>query len=391
LNRTILNTDIQYFIDKYINEDPARIVLKGSPSPEIKIQEIVEQIVSKKKCEKKLPTWFHTELIYYPNKINIEQTSSEVTARYKAKLISGNSLIDITGGFGVDSFYFSKKMKNITHCEIDSGLSQIVHYNFKVMKVENIKTISESGIDYLEKIDQKYDWIYVDPSRRNAIKGRVFLLDDCTPNIPKHLNFLFQFSDNILLKTSPLLDISATIKGLPNTKEIHVIAVNNEVKELLFLLKKDHSTKIHLKTINFKKDASEGFESSSKNKVKACYGVPSNFLYEPNAAIMKSGLFNEISSQLNIYKLHANSHLYTSNKLIDFPGRRFKIIQSTVFDKKKLLKAISSGKANITTRNFPQTVAQIRKKTGIKEGGEIYLFFTTEIHNKHIVLICEKV
>ena len=391
MNRAILNTDIQYFIDNHLNEDPTKLVLKGSPSQEIKIQEIVEQIVSKKKCEKKLPTWFHTKSIYYPNKLNIEQTSSEITAKYKAKLISGNSLIDITGGFGVDSFYFSKKIKNITHCEIDSDLSQIVHYNFKVMQVENINTISENGIDYLRKINQKYDWIYADPSRRNDIKGRVFLLDDCTPNISEHLNFLFQFSENILLKTSPLLDISATVKGLSNTKEIHIIAVNNEVKELLFLLKKNYNSKIYLKTINFKKDISEVFESTLKNEVKASYDAPLNFLYEPNAAIMKSGLFNEISSQFNIDKLHVNSHLYTSNKLIDFPGRRFKIIQSTVFDKKILKKVIISKKANITTRNFPQTVAQIRKKTGIKEGGEIYLFFTTNIHNKHIVLVCEKV
>lgn len=391
MNKAILNTDIQSFIDHNINEEPIKLILKGSPFALVNIQEIVEQIITKKKCEKKLPLWFHTDSIYYPNKLNIEQSSSEITAKYKAKLVSGNSLIDITGGFGVDCFYFSKKIKNVTHCEIEPDLSRIVNYNYKIMQVENVKTIPQNGLDYLEKAHQKYDWIYADPSRRSDEKGKVFLLEDCLPNIPKNLNLLFQFTDNILLKTSPLLDISASIKALLHTKEIHIIAVNNEVKELLFLLQKNYRDKINLSTVNIKKETSELFGSSLELKGKASYGLPGTYLYEPNAAILKAGLFKEVSYQLNIDKLHINSHLYTSSDLIEFPGRRFKIVQSTVFDKKKLLKIIPSRKANITTRNFPQTVAQIRKKTGIRDGGNVYLFFTTNIHNKHIVLICEKV
>ena len=391
MNKSILNIDIQDFINKNLNEDPARLILKGSPFPEIKIQEIADQIISKRKCEKKLPTWFQTNSIYYPNRINIEQTSSEITADYKATLVSGISLVDITGGFGVDCYYFAKKINKVVHCEIAPDLSQIVRYNFKIMRVENVKTATENGLDYLRRDNKRYDWIYADPSRRNDTKGRVFLLEDCSPDIPKNLDLLFEFSDNVLLKISPLLDISATIKALKNTKEIHVVAVNNEVKELLFLLQKNYTAEITLRTVNIKNKTIEIFDSSSNQKAKASYHLPCNYLYEPNAAILKSGLFNEVSSQLNVYKLHSNSHLYTSENLIEFPGRRFRIVQSTVFDKKKLLQLIPSGKANITTRNFYQSVAQIRKKTGIKDGGSVYLFFTTNLHNKPVVLICEKV
>jgi hypothetical protein len=391
LNKYILNTDIQAFINNNLNEEPTKLILKGCNFQQVQIQEIVEQIISKKKCEKKLPAWFHTKLIYYPNKLNIEQTSSEITAKYKAGLVSGNSLIDITGGFGVDSYYFAKRMKNVTHCEIESNLSQMVQYNYKILQVENVRTIPENGLDYLGKHTGKYDWIYADPSRRNDIKGKVFLLDDCLPDIPKNIELLFDFSDNVLLKTSPLLDISLTVKTLVNTREIHVVAVNNEVKELLFLLEKNYTSEIIVRTINIKKEALERFESPFRTATNAIYDLPAVYLYEPNAAILKAGLFTEISSQLKVNKLHVNSHLYTCSELIEFPGRRFKIVHSTVFDKKKLLKIIPSRKANITTRNFPQSVAQIRNKTGIREGGNVYLFFTTDIHNKHIVLVCEKI
>ncbi|MCF6297695.1 MAG: class I SAM-dependent methyltransferase, partial [Flavobacteriaceae bacterium] len=327
MNEFILNNDIQHFINQHLNDDSTQLILKGSPFPRLKIQKIVEQIIAKKKCEKKLPTWFKTELIYYPNKLNIEQTSSEVTARYKSNLISGNSLIDITGGFGVDCFYFSKQIKNITHCEINKDLSKIVSSNFEKLRVQNIETIASNGLDYLKKINQKFDWIYVDPSRRNDVKGKVFLLNDCLPDIPKNLEFLFQYTNNILLKVAPLLDITSTINELNFVKNIYTIAVNNEVKELLFILQKDYNNSIHIKAINIKKENIETFESVINTTSNATYSLPKTFLYEPNSAILKAGLFNEISKKLEIDKLHNNSHLYTSNSLIEFPGRRFKIIQ----------------------------------------------------------------
>ena len=391
MNKELLNSDIQYFINQSLNKDAQKLILKGSPFPKIKIQNIVEQIIAKKKCEKKLPTWFKTNKIYYPNKLNIEQTSSEITAKYKANIISGKTLIDITGGFGVDSFSFSEKFNEVTHCEINTELSKITQHNYKQLGVKNIKIIADNGINYLKKINQKFDWIHADPSRRNDSKGKVFLLKDCLPNIPKYLDLLFQYSNQILLKLSPLLDITATIKELKFVKEIYVIALNNEVKELLFILQKNYKNEIKIKTVNIKKNSIETFNSLFNSSSDATFSLPKTYLYEPNSAILKAGLFNEVSHQIKIDKLHKNSHLYTSSNLIPFPGRRFKIIQISSYDKKLLKKYIPNQKANITTRNFPQTVAQIRKKTGLKDGGNHYLFFTTDLNNKHIVLICEKV
>ena len=390
MNKEILNTKVQDFINANLKSDITKLILKGSPFANISIQEIAEQISAKVKCEKKLPTWFSAENIYFPNRLNIEQTSSEITAKYKANLVSGESLIDITGGFGVDAYFFSQKVKNVTHCELNEELSNIVSHNLTPLKIENISTHLGNGIDYLKNTTEKYDWVYTDPSRRNDAKGKVFLLEDCLPNIPENLDDLFEKSENILIKVSPILDISSAINELKFEKEIHIVAVNNEVKELLFLLEKNYNSDVQIRTINFNKKENQIFNFNLYESINATYAEPKKYLFEPNSAILKAGGFNNISNQLNIDKLHQHSHLYTSNELLNFPGRSFEIKHCISYDRKQLKKLIPSKKANITTRNFPETVAQIRKKTKLKDGGNQYLFFTTDVNNKHIVLICEK-
>ncbi|PHR71001.1 MAG: SAM-dependent methyltransferase [Lutibacter sp.] len=391
MNNHLLHTEVQKFINNNLNSDISKILFKGTNFSNVTTQEIVEQIVSKKKCKNKLPTWFETQNIYYPDKLNIEQTSSEITSQYKANLVSGSNLIDITGGFGVDTFAFSKKVKQVFHCEINEQLSKISKHNFQIFNATNIKITQENGLDYLKNYTEKFDWIYIDPSRRNDIKGKVFLLKDCLPNVPENIDFLFENSDNILIKNSPILDISSAINELKFVKEIHIVAIQNEVKELLFILEKNYKNSIQIKTINIQKNNNQLFDFELNKECIPTYNLTKKYLYEPNVSILKSGGFNEVSSQFKIDKLHPNSHLYTSEKLIEFPGRKFEIKHLISFDKKQLKKLIPSGKANITTRNFPQTVAQIRKKTKLKDGGNQYLFFTTDINEKHIVLICDKV
>ncbi|NLP56646.1 class I SAM-dependent methyltransferase [Lutibacter sp. B1] len=390
MNFEILNNEVQEFINSNLKSDITKLILKGSPFPSIKIQEIAEQILAKNKCKKKLPTWFNTSNIYYPNKLNIEQTSSEITAKYKSDLISGNNLIDITGGFGVDSYFFSQKVQNITHCEINDELSKIVTHNYKKLNIHNITTFKGDGIQFLENSTTKFDWVYADPSRRNDEKGKVFLLEDCIPNIPENLTALFDKTNNILLKISPILDITSAINELVYVKEIHIIAIDNDVKELLFLLEKNYAEPIKIETINFTKNCTQQFAFYKTEKPSATYSTPKKYLYEPNTAILKAGAFKHISEKLKIGKLHQHSHLYTSENLIDFPGRGFEIMHLIPYDKKRLKRLIPSKKANITTRNFPESVSQIRKKTGFKDGGNIYLFFTTDINNSHIVLVCTK-
>ncbi|OGS72679.1 MAG: SAM-dependent methyltransferase [Flavobacteria bacterium RIFCSPLOWO2_12_FULL_35_11] len=391
MNHHILNKEVQYFINAHLKSDITKLILKGSPFESVSIQEIAEQILAKNSCEKKLPSWFNAENIYYPNKLNIEQTSSEITSKYKSDLVSGETLIDITGGFGVDAYFFSQKVTNISHCEINEELSAMVSHNFKQLKVKNITTYLGDGIEFLEKSKEKFDWIYADPSRRNDAKEKVFLLEDCLPNIPKNLDLLFQKTNHILLKASPILDLKSAINELNNVKEIHVVAVENEVKELLFLLEKNYTKSIKVKTINIAKTNTQKFDFNLGENTNVTFSEPKKYVYEPNAAILKAGAFLQVSEKLNIAKLHQHSHLYTSDKLIDFPGRKFEIKQCISYDKKQLLQLIPTKKANIAIRNFPETVAQIRKRTGLKDGGNQYLFFTTDFNNKHLVLICEKV
>lgn len=391
MNPNILHPNVQQFISDHLNTDISKLIFKGSPFDTVSIQELATQIVSKKKCEKKLPTWFQTENIYYPAKVNIEQTSSELTAEYKSSIISGDSVIDITGGFGVDSYSFSKKSNKVTHCEIDANLSTIVHNNYQQFKIDGIQLVSGDGIDYLKNTSEKYDWIYIDPSRRDITNNKVFLLKDCLPDVPDNLELLFSKSNNILIKNSPILDISKTIEELNFVKEIHIIAIENEVKELLFILEKNYKDNIQIKTINYHKNSIQKFDFQYLKNTSSNYSELKKYIYEPNSAILKSGGFHEVSKQFNIKKLHQHSHLYTSDTLIEFPGRTFLVKNNCQYNIKEIKKYLTENKANITTRNFPETVSQIRKKTKIKDGGSQYLFFTTLKNENLKVLICSQV
>ena len=391
MNKHILLQDVQDFINDHLKSDLHKLILKGTPFDEISIQEIANQILCKKKSEKKLPSWYQNNTIYYPSKISVEQSSSEKTASYKSTLIEGRNLIDLTGGFGVDSFYFSKVFEKVTYCEIDKTLSSIAAHNFEQLKTKNIQIISKNGIEYLEKSKDIFDVIYIDPSRRTSDQRKVFLLEDCQPNIIENIDLLFSKTKSILLKTSPMLDMTNAINSLKFVKEIHVVGINNEVKDLVFLLEKEHRNTVLIKTINFTKERSEKFNFIYNQQSSSNYHEPQTYLYEPNATILKSGGFHELSDQLNIFKLHQHSHLYTSEKLMNFPGRKFKIIQITSYDKKKITSLIPSKKANISTRNFRKTVAQIKKELKIIDGGGHYLFFTTNIHNRPICIHCIKI
>lgn len=391
MNNLLLNTGIQEYIKNNLSTDIVSVLLKKSDFEGVSPKELAQQIESKQKCKNKLPTWHSTPQIYYPKKLNIEQTSSEITAQYKSRLVAGKSLLDITGGFGVDSYFFAQKTGSIYHCEIDKNLSEIAAHNFKILDVKNITVIAQNGIDFLIDSTLKFDWIFIDPSRRNEAKGKVFFLADCLPNVPEHLELIFSKTKNVLIKTSPLLDFSIGIKELQFVKEIHVVAVNNEVKELLWVLDKNYSGEIIIKTINLKKSEDELFDFilSKEKEAVSDYGQPSKYLYEPNAAILKSGAFKTIGNQFQLKKLHEHTHLYTSDKLFNFPGRSFKINQVIPFQKKAIQK-LGIPKANITTRNFPEPVAVIRKRFKIKDGGEDYLFFTKDSLGGKIIVLCSK-
>jgi len=391
LLEVILQKEIQDFINSRLFSDIRELALKKNPFPELDYKILLDQIVSKGKAKNKLPTWFSTEGIIYPEKISIEQTSSEKTAQYKATLVCGGSLLDLSGGFGIDDYYFSKKVEHVIHCEINAALSTIVQHNFKKLEVENITCFSGDSFDFLKNNTQKYDWIYVDPSRRNSIKGKVFLLADCVPNVSELLEFYLEKSSSILIKTAPILDITSALKELKYVKNVHIVSVENEVKELLFEIEKNYTGKIAIKTVDFGKKITQFDAFLSEETPDLRFGLPKKYLYEPNSALMKSGNFDLISSRLQIAKLHANSHLYTAEALVDFPGRVFEIETHFAYNKKNLKQYLQNQKSNITIRNFPETVENIRKKWKIRDGGNRYSFFTTDINNQKIVVLCNKI
>lgn len=382
-----LKDTVQQFIKNYDGEI-SQLALKGSPFPEITSGYLIQQIEGFRKAANKLPTWYHTPQILFPPKLNLEQTSSEITAKYKASLIDGETLADITGGFGVDAYFFAEKFKKVHHFEQNKELSEIAGHNFKQLKKNNIICHSGNALELIE--NNYYDAIFADPARRHETKGKVFFLKDCEPNIVSQLDSLLAKCQTLLIKTSPMLDISVGLSELKNVAEIHVVAVNNDVKELLWKITNTVPSQTLIKTINFRKNTTQTFSFDYQQRASATYSNPKTYLYEPNAALLKAGAFQELSAYFSIQKIAPHSHLYTHEKLIDFPGRRFQI--DTVFAyHKKTMKNFAGMKANITTRNFPERVNEIKKKWKIKDGGSTYLFFTTLESGEKIVIKTIKV
>lgn len=385
-----LSSDLKGFISNNLKQDINALALKKNPFPDYEWSWILNQIQAKQKAEKKLPTWFSNEDVIFPSTLSIEQTSSETLAKFKSGLISGETLIDLTGGFGVDDFYFSKSFKKVVHCEFQEDLSAIVQHNFRALNVDNIETISGDSISYLQKSTEKFDWIYIDPARRDDKKTKVFLLKDCTPNVVELQEFLFERSDNILIKVAPLLDISSILNELDNIKAIYAIGLHNEVKELLIVLQKGFIDQPELIAVNISNDGTIHQDTFSLNDAAdSQLSLPLNYLYEPFSSYLKIGAYNDIARKFNVTKLHKHSHLYTSNELVDFAGRCFKIEKIVPYNKKDI-KFLENTKCNITTRNFPLKVEEIRKKHKIKDGGDLYAFFTTALNNDKIVVICKK-
>ena len=389
--KQLLSPEVQEFINSNLNTDVTQLALSKNPFPKIDFTLIINQIKAKQKSKEKLPLWYTTPRVIFPSKISVEQTSSEKTAKYKSEIVSGESLIDLTGGFGIDDYYFSKKIKSVTHCEIDQNLSSIVAHNYNLLDAKNIICINKNSTEYLKENNKIFDWIYIDPSRRNEKKGKVFMFKDCEPNVPNFISLYLSKSENILIKTAPLLDLQSGIDELKFIKKIHIVAVKNEVKELLWEIEKNYEGSIIIASVNIEKNKKTVVETIHQKEYKVDFSLPQKYLYEPYAPLLKSGSFNAISEFYKCNKLHKHSHLYTSNSIIDFPGRKFKIENNISLQKNEVKDHLIGKTMNISTRNFPVKVDEIKKKYKIKDGGTTFVFFTTNIDNKKIALICTKI
>jgi len=330
---------------------------------------LAQQLNGLQKVHKKLPQWFANEAILYPPNLNLEQCSSELTAKYKASLCSGKSSIDLTGGFGVDSYFLNQAFKEHTYVEQQSDLFEIVCQNFKSLGAEALHAHKGSGIEWLTSSGQQYDLIFADPSRRVS-GGKKFVIDHCEPNLIEVQDLLLEKGNQVMYKLSPLLDITSLVRQLKGVQAIHIVSVKNECKELLVMASKEHTKSPHIYTVNFLDESrAEHFNFSLEHaKVKTTrYSKALNYLYEPNASLLKSGAFDYVGDAFNLYKLHANTQLYTSSELLmDWPGRVFEIVDRPF------------TRVNVISRNHPLSPKQLIKKFRLTDGAnaEFLLAFT---------------
>ena len=385
---------IQKFILEHQEEDPADLILAGAKYPGVPIREVAAQIKARQKAKNKIPSWCQVENIIFPSALSMEQCSSESTARLKSEWVEGDKLIDLTGGAGVDTYFLSQRFNHTFYIEKNPELGLLAKHNFFRLQADHIQVKVADALDFLNGDLPRVDWIYVDPARRNDSNAKVFRLSDCQPDIIKIQEILFRHTDNILVKTSPMLDIKMAVRELQYVKKIYVVAVRNEVKEVLYALRKGYDKQPDIEAVNIinaGEKESFCFNSDDEPTASVSLDYPQNYLYEPNAAILKAGGFKIIGDYFNLPKLHRHSHLFTSSEHVEnFPGRKFKILATCKYDKKEIQARIPGRKANITTRNFPFSVDVIRKKTGLKPGGDTYVFATTNRDQKLILLICNK-
>lgn len=378
-----------------------QLVLSQSADKSLNIRKMAVQISARQRLRDKLPTWVANSDIIFPLTVPTEQSSSEQTALYKARLVANlapapNHLFDGTGGMGVDTSAFASVATHVTYVERDPELARLAAHNLPCLNRLNVSVLNAQMVTVLADLNPPADWIYLDPARRNERGGRVVRLDDCEPNVVALWPTLMANTTNLLLKTSPLIDIEATLRALPGVQAVQVVAVQHEVKEVLFIAQKNTFSpdNVQVTAIDLNPTGEEvfTFQRADERTVQITFDTPRTYVYEPNAAILKAGAFRMVAYRFGLAKLAAHSHLYTSNELVNhFPGRTFRLETICKPTRADLQKHIPDMKANLTVRNFPQTVDELRKKLILKEGGNVYIFATTLQNGDKRLLITKKV
>lgn len=390
------NEDFWRFILQHGNDDAGRLRLKYAGNE--KISWAIDQIEARKKIDRKLPLFSENGRLLFPSVLSAEQASSEDTALYKQQILSGrfDTICDLTGGLGIDSYYMARIASQLTYIERFSHYCDIARHNFKELRQNNIHVLNGDCRDFLNSPHVRCDLYYIDPARRGSGNKRLYNLFDCEPAVLEILPVVLAEKASLLLKASPMLDIKQTINDLGKVSEIHILSVKNECKELLFLVEPNHAGDPRIycsnKTLDNKWQTYTFFlaeESLLPSSSPVC--SLQEYLYEPNSSILKAGAFKSIAQSFGIDKLAVSSHLYTSRKYVsDFPGRAFEILEAYPFSKQVLKKCSRKyPQANVSTRNFPLTPDEIRRLGGIKDGGDIYLF-ATMVNSEKTMIYCRK-
>ena len=403
----LINEATRDFIRRHADDDVRRLALQGTKSGEVDLMQALQQIAGRQTARRKLPSWAEVDDIVYPPHLNMEQCSSEQTARYKAqivncklsncKLSNGKSFVDLTGGFGVDFYWMSKGFESRAYVEQDAELCAIAEANFRLLGLSCSVSCANSAA-YLTEMEHA-DVIFLDPARRNEHGGRTYSIEDCSPNVMELLPLLMEKADMIVLKLSPMLDWRKAVSDLKHVAEVHIVSVDNECKELLLVLGKEATGDLRLVCVNnsqilaFSPSLRTPSPKATDSEFVGYGPERPSYLYEPNASIMKAGCFDELAARFPVSQVAANSHLFLStDEIEDFPGRGFQISAISSMNKKEIGEKLSGVKsANIAVRNFPMTADQLRKKLKLKDGGPVYIFATTAQDGSHELYICRKI
>ena len=411
-----LDDATRLFIENHLHDDTRQLALKTLPA-DIDKTFALNQIEARQIISKKVPSWASNNDLIFPKHLSLEQCSSELTAKYKTTIVEKiikthcnaslqpdtnclpTTFIDLTGGLGIDSYFLSENFQTAYYVENQKELCELAENNFRVLG-RKINVVNNDSESFLRKYScDSWCLIFVDPSRRDALNRKMVSLHDCSPDVVELQQRMLEVARHVLIKASPMLDISLVCNELKNIKEIHVVSVKNECKEILILLERGFAGKIKFVCTNLKQDEQDlhdefcCLEDDEKNAVPSFADTMKKYLYEPNSSLMKAGVFKLISQHYIIDKLHVNSHLYTSDNLIsDFPGRVFEVVGFAPFNKKikkDLLK--DTNEAAVATRNFPLGANDLRKSLDLKESDNTFVFGTTLIGEKKIVILCKRI
>lgn len=389
------------FVAEHRHDDVRTLALQAARHPNVDMPTALTQIAGRQAAEEKIPTWAATDGILYPPHLSMEQCSSEVTARYKATVVETlggrhEQFADLTGGFGIDCAFLSPLFRQATYVERQDVLCEAARHNFPLLGLKHISVCHADGTDYLRDMPGT-DWLFLDPARRDGHGGKTVAIADCEPDVAALEPLLLEKAEHVLIKLSPMLDLSQALHTLRHVSEAHIVSVGNECKELLLVLTRGTTPdpdRVPIRCINLPTDRTAfTFTRREEQEAPCPYAeMPRAYLYEPNASLLKAGAFRSLAHTYQVEKLHPNSHLYTSDTaLTDFPGRMFRTEGWCGFGKHEVKELLEGEKrANLTVRNFPATVAELRKRLKLAEGGDIYLFATTMENGKKILIRCSK-
>ena len=378
------------FIRSHANDDVRQLALQGKKNPEVDMTYALDQIAGRQKARVKIPSWAANDGIVYPPHLSMEQCSSEATARYKAQIAGkGKRIVDLTAGFGVDMAFMSINFAEAVHVEQQEALCAISSANYTCLGLHHIHVVCNDGVAYLHQMAHA-DLIFIDPARRNEHGGRTYGISDCTPNVLEIIDEMLEKATRVIIKLSPMLDWQKAVSDVGNVSEVHIVSVGNECKELLLVVERKTS---NLKV--FCVNDGQVFSYTSNDETGSFCQAPSSpqYLYEPNASVMKAGCFQLIAQRFGISQPDKNSHLFLSEQIIpDFPGRGFAIERICTMNKRELKTGLAGiTQANIAVRNFPLSVADLRKRLKLKDGGDVYIFATTSAEKGHLLLVCRKI